>query len=827
MESQKTCVLLQMIEAYVTIRIHSLIGLPVIDEFEQRIQENYSSTTFSKNYELFVEVVLYQMGKPLCVAACTDHQIYVESSIVFNEVLRIPVRYKDLNHDAQLAVTLYTVSSELNNDNLSLATEPIPLGSVTIPLLDQSRFLRPGRLKMKLCQNCKADGGFNAEMLYRPEENPMTELEKLEQRLLHGNPPNTGDDWLNELVKRRVNNLQEKLRTRRRNEVKGRFERRDKNLYLTIEFPNFAHQVAYKEPALYTINDRNVPSFYTIDDSANDSLAHLQDNPIDRKNKKLVRSRADRLYADQKPNVEDKMKLAKIGRVPVYNLLTAEEKELLWRVRNHITNESNLLTKFLRTVDWKDSEETEKAQKLMQEWNEINSIDALELLSKDFMGAPCVREHGIKILRDTTAEQFGMYLPQLIYALRHEEAEKFPSPLHKFILDKSLIHFKHVNTLWWSLAVYSSKDQPYWQAFERYSRYVEQQLRDKRPDYLDQIKQQKVFVSLLSNLMERIQSAKIKAQEKTKLVRRLLKTDEYKLLRKHQKPFPLPIRPDIMSVGIEPNECKVFASAMCPLMITLNTTTQKEYKVIWKFGDDLRQDALIIQILHVMDELLKEVNMDLNLSPYPVMATTMDYDGCGFLEFVPDTTTVFDALKENNNDIRHFIQRHNKKANLETAMQNYASSLAGYSVFSYILGIGDRHLHNLLITKTGKLLHIDFGFIYGHDPKPWPPPMKICKEMVQALGGKSSTYYRQFESQACLCYNLLRKHSRLIINLLKLIGEDSPDNDKNMEFVIDKFQLKLSDDEASLYLKDLIDKSVSAVMAQVSDIIHRYATYFR
>jgi len=816
-----------MIEAYVTIRIHSLIGLPVIDEFEQRIQENYSPTTFSKHYELFVEVVLYQMGKPLCVAACTDHQIYLEPSIEFNEVLRIPVRYKDLNHDAQLAITLYTVSSELRNDNLSLATGPVPLGSVTVPLLDKSRYLRPGRFKMKLCQKCKADGGFDAKMLYRPEENPLTELEKLEQRLLHGNPPKTEDEWLNELVKRRVNNLQEKLKTRRRNEVKGRLERRDKNLYLTIEFPNFAHQVVYEEQPLDTINRNNVPSFYTIDDSANDSLAHLQDNPIDKKNKKLVRSRDDRLYADQKPNVEDKRQLAQIGRIPVFNLLNPAQKELLWRVRNHITNDSTLLTKFLRTVDWKDSEETEKAHKLMQEWNEINSIDALELLSVDFIQAPNVREHGIKILRDTTAEQFGMYLPQLIYALRHEEADKFPSSLHKFILDKSLSNFKHVNTLWWSLSVYSSKGQPHWEAFERYSRYVEQQLREKRKEYLEHIRQQKVFVSLLSHLMERIQSEKIKAIEKTKLVRQLLKTDEYKLLRKHPKPFPLPIRPEIISHGIEPDKCKVFASAMCPLMIALNTSTGKEYKVIWKFGDDLRQDALIIQILHVMDELLKQVQMDLKLSPYPVMATTMDYDGCGFLEFVPETTTVFEVLKENNNDITYFIQKHNKRALWETAMQNYASSLAGYSVFTYILGIGDRHLHNLLITKSGKLLHIDFGFIYGHDPKPWPPPMKICKEMVQALGKKNSVYYKQFESEACLCYNLLRKHSRLIINLLKLIGEDSPDNDKNMEFVIDKFQLKLSDDEASLYLKDLIDKSVNAVVAQFADVIHKYATYFR
>jgi hypothetical protein len=34
-----------------------------------------------------------------------------------------------------------------------------------------------------------------------------------------------------------------------------------------------------------------------------------------------------------------------------------------------------------------------------------------------------------------------------------------------------------------------------------------------------------------------------------------------------------------------------------------------------------------------------------------------------------------------------------------------------------LLGIGDRHLDNILLLPSGQLMHVDFGFSFGKDPK--------------------------------------------------------------------------------------------------------------
>jgi len=152
--------------------------------------------------------------------------------------------------------------------------------------------------------------------------------------------------------------------------------------------------------------------------------------------------------------------------------------------------------------------------------------------------------------------------------------------------------------------------------------------------------------------------------------------------------------------------------------------------LIHKKGYDLRQDQFVVAMFALMDRLLKKENLDLMLTIYQVLPTSQD---SGFVEFV--NSKALAQIKAEHKNIKNFLALHHPDPNQtngleKQTLQTFVRSCAGYCVMTYILGVGDRHLDNLMLTTEGRLFHIDFGFILGRDPKPFPPPMKLCKEMV-------------------------------------------------------------------------------------------------
>lgn len=352
----------------------------------------------------------------------------------------------------------------------------------------------------------------------------------------------------------------------------------------------------------------------------------------------------------------------------------------------------------------------------------------------------------------------------------------------------------------------------------------------KRRNFLSR---QQTFIDKLVKLVKSVARESGNRKKKTERLQALLADPEaFKMNFASFDPLPFPLDPDVHIKGIVPEKASLFKSALMPSKLTFLTTEGSEYVAIFKYGDDLRQDQLILQMITLMDKLLQKEKLDLKLTPYRVLATSTRH---GFLQYI-ESTPVAEVLATEGS-IQNFFRKHHPSETgpfgiAPEVMDTYVSSCAGYSVITYLLGVGDRHLDNLLLTTSGKLFHIDFGYILGRDPKPLPPPMKLSKEMVEAMGGMNSDYYSKFRTQCYTAFLHLRRNANLMLNLFSLMVDASvPDialePDKAVKKVQDKLRLDLEEEEAVSYMQTLLDVSVTAVMAVLVEQLHKFAQYWR
>lgn len=154
-----------------------------------------------------------------------------------------------------------------------------------------------------------------------------------------------------------------------------------------------------------------------------------------------------------------------------------------------------------------------------------------------------------------------------------------------------------------------------------------------------------------------------------------------------------------------------------------------------------------------------------------------------------------------------------------------------------------------MITPRGEFFHADFGYILGNDPKIFPPLMKLPPQIVEGFGGNkdNNLKYDEFRGYCFACFTILRRNSGLLIDLFKYIDLNSEplankkhtenivqDKNKNINILkndyhkfIEKFQLELDEDEAILYMQNLINSSINALLPLVIDQLHNLAQYWR
>ena len=595
-------------------------------------------------------------------------------------------------------------------------------------------------------------------------------------------------------------------------------------------------------------DDENAPPLIRIYDPE----VGAKDNPAESKHRRLVRSqRTGVLDRDLKPNAKIRDELNTIMSYGPTQELNAEEKDLIWRFRHHLTRDKRALTKFVKSVSWQDQGEARQAVQLLPKWTEIDVDDALELLGPTFDN-PAVRAYAVDRLQESDDDELLLYLLQLVQALKFEKISPEPkdgstqgSSLARFLISHATNNLMLGNFLHWYLMVECDDRSPD-QVKETRKLFAKVEFDfmtsltqiPQGPDRRKTLLRQGELITVLSKISKEIRFSR---EDRPRRIARLKKflADPKNELTSFDPPLPLPLDPSVSVTGMFPEDSNVFKSSLFPLLINFRTTSGAKYPVIFKTGDDLRQDQLVIQIISLMDRLLRKENLDLKLTPYRILATSAT---AGAVQFIPSMSLAAASTKYKGS-ILAYLRANNPDTTADLGvrketMDTYVKSCAGYCVITYLLGVGDRHLDNLLLAPDGHFFHADFGYILGRDPKPFAPQMKLCREMVEGMGGSTSQHYQAFKSYCFTAYTTLRKSSNLILNLFALMVDANITDIRLMnregnhlrgegaggsavvEKVRERFHLEMTEEEAMRHFESLIADSVGAIFPVVIDTIH-------
>lgn len=262
--------------------------------------------------------------------------------------------------------------------------------------------------------------------------------------------------------------------------------------------------------------------------------------------------------------------------------------------------------------------------------------------------------------------------------------------------------------------------------------------------------------------------------------------------------------------------------------------------VIVKNGDDLPQEAFACQLIRMISLIWKKNGVEHWTKNMKILITSAD---TGLVETITNAISIHSIKKslteismktgENSKGriftlkdyyVKMFGKPEGKR--FKRAQNNFAKSLASYSIICYVLQIKDRHNGNIMVDNEGHIIHIDFGFLLSNSPGSVgfeAAPFKFTAEYVDLLGGVDSAQFARFKELCKSCFNALRKDSDQLVNIVRLMQKDSSlpcfnNRDNTSVLLHQRLQTHLTNDESDVFVENsLIAKSLGSMYTRLYD----------
>uniref|UniRef100_A0A8C7ZW90 phosphatidylinositol-4,5-bisphosphate 3-kinase n=1 Tax=Oryzias sinensis TaxID=183150 RepID=A0A8C7ZW90_9TELE len=507
---------------------------------------------------------------------------------------------------------------------------------------------------------------------------------------------------------------------------------------------------------------------------------------------------------DFEKNGDVHLKLKEIMDNKHYTEFFEDEKDLLWKLRTEIREHyPENLSKLLLVTKWNKREDVVQMVSLLKKWPDLPAIHALELLDYSFPD-PAVRSFTVRCLRKLSDDELLQYLIQLVQVLKYESY--LDCDLTTFLLERALSNRRIGHFLFWHLRSeihVASVSLRFGLILEAYCRGNIHHIKilNKQNEALAKMRALSDFVKSGSQKMT-VEDLKLCIRQETYM--------------EALSDLLSPLNPSIILTEICADKCRFMDSKMKPLWLMYKnpSTPGDMVGIIFKNGDDLRQDMLTLQMIQLMENMWKKEGLDLRMIPYGCLSTG---NKMGLIEVVKNSDTIANIQLNSSNSaataafnkdaLLNWLKSKNPGDKLEQAIEEFTLSCAGYCVATYVLGIGDRHNDNIMIRETGQLFHIDFGHFLGNFKRKLGinrerVPFILTYDFVHVIQQGRTNNSEKFERFREYCeqaYKILCRNGMLFVNLfamMKAAGLPELTCFKDIQYLKDSLALGKSEDEA-------------------------------